>query len=285
MFARTLIIFATLAGSPALAQTVKLDVIASFSILADLVRQAGGDRVDVTALVGENSDAHVYQPKPADVARIGKARLIIINGLGFEGWADRLIKSSKYRGERVIATRGVNALRVRNATDPHAWQDPQNVNIYIGNIREGLINADPAGASDYNLRTDSYRAEIDRLDAEIKAAWSAIPREQRKIITSHDAFAYYANAFGVTFLSPQGVSTESEPSARDVAALIRQIKQENTKAIFIENISNRRLIDRIVAETGVKIGGTLYSDALGGDVKTWADMMRHNTKLLTEALR
>ena len=285
MFARTLIILATLAGSPALAQTAKIDVIASFSILADLVKQAGGDRVEVTALVGENSDAHVYQPKPADVARIGKARLIVINGLGFEGWADRLIKSSKYQGERVIATRGIKALRVRNATDPHAWQDPQNVKIYIGNIRESLINADPAGAADYNLRASAYLAEIDELDAEIKAAWSAIPREQRKIITSHDAFAYYANAFGVTFLSPQGVSTESEPSARDVAALIRQIKQEKTKAIFIENISNRRLIDRITAEAGVKIGGTLYSDALGGDIKTWADMMRHNTKLLTEALR
>ena len=273
-------------ATQASAQTAgKIDVIASFSILADLVREVGGDRVEVTALVGENSDAHVYQPKPADVARIGKSKLVVINGLGFESWADRLVKSAKFQGERLVASRGVKALKVRNAIDPHAWQDPENIKIYIGNIRDALTKIDPAGSADYQARATSYLAEVEKADKEIRAAWATIPKEQRRVITSHDAFAYYADAFDVVFMSPQGVSTESEPSARDVAALIRQIKQEKTKAIFIENMSNRRLMDAITAETGAKIGGTLYSDALGGEARTWLAMMRHNTKLLTETLR
>ncbi len=290
MFNKLLTILTLSAGllaSPSQAQTEggKLEVIASFSILADLVKQVGGARVEVTALVGENSDAHVYQPKPADVARIGKARLIVINGLGFEGWADRLVKSSRFQGDRLVASRGVKALKVRNAIDPHAWQDPDNIKIYIDNIRQALIAVDPAGSADYNAQSAAFLAEVEKINKDVKAAWEAIPREKRKIITSHDAFAYYADAFNVIFTSPQGVSTESEPGARDVAVLIRQIKQENAKAIFVENMSNRRLMDSIVAETGAKIGGTLYSDALGGEVKTWTDMMRHNTRMLTEALK
>lgn len=274
-----------LAGS-ALSQTPeKIDVIASFSIVADFVKQVGGERVQVTALVGENSDAHVYQPRPSDVARIGKAKLVVINGLGFENWADRLVKSAKFKGEGLVASRGVKALKVRNAIDPHAWQDPENVKIYVANIRDALSKVDPAGASTYQANATAYLAEIDKLDQEIKAAWAEIPKEQRRVITSHDAFAYYADAYDVLFFSPQGVSTESEPSARDVAALVRQIKQEKAKAVFIENMSSRRLIDSIASETGAKIGGTLYSDALGGDVKTWLEMMRHNTRLLTGALK
>lgn len=269
-----------------LAQTAdRIDVIASFSILADLVKQIGGERVQVTALVGENSDAHVYQPKPADVARIGKAKLMVINGLGFESWADRLVRSAKFQGERLVASRGVKALKVRNAVDPHAWQDPENVKIYVTNIRDSLSKIDAAGASVYAANTTAFLGEIDKLDKEIKAAWAPIPREQRRVITSHDSFAYYADAFDVIFLSPQGVSTESEPSARDVATLVRQIRQEKAKAVFIENMSSRRLIESISADTGAKVGGTLYSDALGGEVKTWLDMMRHNTRLLTQALR
>lgn len=263
----------------------KIEVIASFSILADLVKQVGGDRVEVVALVGENSDAHVYQPRPADVARLGKAKLIVINGLGFESWADRLVKSAKFQGERLVASRGVKALKVRNAIDPHAWQDPENVKVYIANIRDTLARIDPAGAETYRTRATAYLAEIERLEGEIKSAWATIPREQRRVITSHDSFAYYADAFDVVFFSPQGVSTESEPSARDVANLVRQIKQEKARAVFIENMSSKRLIESISADTGAKIGGTLYSDALGGEVKTWLDMMRHNTKLLTEALK
>jgi zinc/manganese transport system substrate-binding protein len=266
-------------------QADRIDVIASFSILADLVKQVGGERVQVTALVGENSDAHVYQPKPADVARIGKAKLMIINGLGFESWADRLVRSAKFQGERLVASRGVKALKVRNAIDPHAWQDPENVKIYVTNIRDSLSKIDAAGASAYAANATAFLGEIDKLDKEIKAAWAPIPREQRRVITSHDSFAYYADAFDVIFLSPQGVSTESEPSARDVATLVRQIKQEKAKAVFIENMSSRRLIESISADTGAKVGGTLYSDALGGEVKTWLDMMRHNTRLLTQALR
>ena len=172
-----------LAGS-ALSQTPeKIDVIASFSIVADFVKQVGGERVQVTALVGENSDAHVYQPRPSDVARIGKAKLVVINGLGFENWADRLVKSAKFKGEGLVASRGVKALKVRNAIDPHAWQDPENVKIYVANIRDALSKVDPAGASTYQANATAYLAEIDKLDQEIKAAWAEIPKEQRRVIT------------------------------------------------------------------------------------------------------
>lgn len=278
------LIFAGLA--PAAAQTSpKVEVVASFSILADFVRQVGGERVEVTALVGLDSDAHVYQPKPADVARIGKARLMVINGLGFEGWADRLVKSAQFKGEGLIASRGVKALKVRGAVDPHAWQDPANVKVYIANIRDALTGVDPDGASGYASRAEAYIAKIDRLDAEIRAAWAGVPKDQRRVITSHDAFAYYADAFDVIFIAPQGVSTETEPNARDVAALVRQIKREKAKAVFIENMSSRRLIESISRETGARIGGTLYSDALSSDAKTWLEMMRHNTKLLVEAVK
>lgn len=272
--------------APLMAQAgAKIDVVVSFSILADFVRQIGGDRVDVTALVGEDSDAHVFQPKPADVARIGKAKLIVINGLGFESWADRLVRSAKFQGERLVASRGVKALKVRNAIDPHAWQDPDNVKIYIANIRDALTKIDPAGASAYQDNASAYLRAIEKLQEEIKAAWAEIPPAQRRVIVSHDSFAYYADAFDVVFMSPQGVSTESEPSAREIANLIRQIRKENVRAVFMENMSNRRLIERIAAETGAKVGGTLYSDALGGEVRTWLDMMRHNTRLLTTTLR
>lgn len=272
------------AQTPA-APSAKIEVVASFSILADFVAQVGGDRVEVTALVGPDSDAHVYQPRPADVARIGKAKMMVINGLGFEGWADRLVKSAKFQGEGLVASRGVKALRVRGAIDPHAWQDPANVKIYIANIRDALTKIDPEGASAYASRATAYIGEIDKLDAEIRAAWSAVPKDQRRIITSHDAFAYYADAFDVIFIAPQGVSTESEPNARDVAALVRQIKREKAKAVFIENMSSRRLIESVSKETGAKIGGTLYSDALGAGAKTWLEMMRNNTRLLVGSLQ
>jgi zinc/manganese transport system substrate-binding protein len=289
---------------PSLAQaTERIKVVTSFSILADLVRQIGGERVDVTTLVGPDADAHAFQPTPADSKTLRGANLIIINGLGFEGWADRLVKASGYKGARLVASKGLKALAAdhdhghdkkggkdheNGRYDPHAWQDAANVKVFVANIRDALIGADPPGRARYEAAAASYLNQLDVLDAEIKAAFAAIPKERRKVITHHDAFAYYGDAYGIAFVAPQGVTGESEPSAGAVAQLIRQIKREKIKAVFVENISNDKLVDRIVKETGARIGGRLYSDALSagnGPASTYLDMMRHNTRLIAAAMK
>ena len=277
----------------------KVRVVASFSIIADLVRQVGGDRVEVTGLVGPNTDMHVFQPAPADAKKVLDANLVVINGLGLEGWADRLVKASGYKGPTVVASKGVKALaaaddghghshggKVRN--DPHAWQDVANVKVYVANIRDGLAAVDAEGKAAYDAAAASYLQSLDSLEAEIRAAYADVPKAKRRVITSHDAFAYYGKAYGIDFVAPQGVGGDTEPTAKDVANLIRQIKSEKVKAVFVENISNPRLIERIAKETGASVGGTLYSDALsetGGPAASYADMMRHNTKLLSDAMK
>lgn len=278
------VLAAIAAPTTSLAQAGKIEVVASFSILADLVRQVGGDRVSVRSIVPSNTDAHVYEPKPADVAAVGRAKLVVINGLGFEAWADRIVRAANYSGERLVASRGIRALSVRGTTDPHAWQDVANVKTYIGNIRDALSKVDPAGATGYASRAASYGAQLDRLDAEIKASFARIPQARRKIVTSHDAFHYFGDAYDVVFLAPQGVSTEAQPSAKDVAALIRQIKEEGIRAVFIENMTNGRVVQQIAAETGIKVGGTLYADALGGSASSYIAMMRHNARTIAGAL-
>jgi len=277
-------------------------VVASFSILADIVRQIGADRVAVTSLVPPDADAHVYQPTPADSKALAGAALVVLNGLGFEGWADRLVKASGYKRPVVIATKGLKTLAAADHdgagnqdhkhghdhdSDPHAWQDVTNVKTYVANIRDALIAADPAGASAYRARAEAYLADLAQLDGSIRSAYAAIPEARRTIITHHDAFGYYGKAYGIKFIAPQGVTGDSEPSARDVAALIRQIRKEKAKAVFVENINSGRLIEQIVRDTGVAIGGKLYSDALsaaGGPASTYIDMMRHNTRLMSDAL-
>lgn len=291
-------------GIPSLAHAAeRIKVVTSFSIIGDLVRQIGGERVAVTTLIGPDADAHVFQPTPADSKSLLDAGLIVINGLGFEGWADRLVKASGYKGARLVASKGLKALAAdddhahdskggtdhgHGRYDPHAWQDVANVKIYVANIRDALIAVDAAGRAHYEAAAASYLRQLDALDAEIKAAFAAIPKERRKIITHHDAFAYYGDAYGVTFLAPQGVTGEAEPSAGALAQLIRQIKREKIKAVFVENLSNDKLVDRLVKETGARLGGRLYSDALsavGGPASTYLDMMRHNTRLMVEALK
>ncbi len=291
-------------GIPSLAHAAeRIKVVTSFSIIGDLVRAVGGERVAVTTLIGPDADAHVFQPTPADSKSLLDASLIVINGLGFEGWADRLVKASGYKGARLVASKGLKALAAdddhahdskggkdhgHGRYDPHAWQDVANVKIYVANIRDALIAADAAGRAHYEAAAASYLKQLDALDAEIKAAFAAIPKERRKIITHHDAFAYYGDAYGVTFLAPQGVTGEAEPSAGALAQLIRQIKREKIKAVFVENLSNDKLVDRLVKETGARLGGRLYSDALsavGGPASTYLDMMRHNTRLMVEALK
>ncbi len=266
-------------------QGAKVDVLASFSIVADLVRQVGGERVNVRSIVALSQDPHDFEPTPNDVRRVMKAQLIVINGLGFEPWADRFLKVANFAGERLVASRGVKALSVRGAVDPHAWQDVENVKLYIANIRDALTKVDPRGASDYARNASLYDRELDALHREIKAAFASIPKERRKVITSHDAFSYFGDAYDVVFVAPQGVSSIAEPSARDVARIIQQIREERIRAIFLENALPQRLARQISSETGVKIAGKLYADVLGDNILTYAQMMRHNYKAILTALR
>jgi len=264
-----------------------LPVVASFSILADLARNIGGPRVAVAALVGPDSDAHVYEPGAADGRTLARARLVIVNGLGFEGWMDRLIRASKTTASVVVASASVAPRKLEGGADPHAWQDPGNVKIYVANIRDALIAADPQGAADYRTRAADYLARLDALDAEIKAKIAAIPAGRRKIVSTHDAFGYFSARYGLEFIAPEGVSTEAEPGARDVARIIETIKKTGAGALFLENMASPRLMRRIAAETGAKIRGSLYSDALSapdGPAPGYIDMMRHNVKELTDAL-
>jgi zinc/manganese transport system substrate-binding protein len=270
---------------PARAEPPK--VVASFSILGDLVRNVGGSGVVVATLVGPDSDAHVYSPTPADAKKIADAKLIVVNGLGFEGWLPRLVQSAGSKAKIVTATEGIAPLRLGSDADPHAWQSVGNTKIYVGNIRDALAAADPAGAGQYRASAEAYLAKLDALDREVRDAVAKIPPGRRKVISTHNAFGYFAAAYGIEFIAPLGVSTESEPSARDIAKIITQIRQAKIPAVFLENVSDPRLIQRISAETGAKVGGTLYSDGLTGekgDAPTYIDMVRHNIKALTRAL-
>ena len=270
----------------AAAQTEKLPVVASFSIIGDFVRQVGGDRVAVTVLVGPDGDAHVYQPTPADARRIAQAEVIFVNGLGFEGWLERLVNAAKGKGTAVPLGKGVAARAGDEGTDPHAWQDVANAKIYVAEIRDALSAANPAGADAYRANASAYLAKLDALDAEIVKIFDAIPKERRRVVSTHDAFGYFSARYGVAFIAPQGVSTETEASARDIARIIDAVKQHKVGAVFLENISDPRLARRIAAETRAKVGGTLYSDALsapGGDGANYIDMMRHNVRELTQA--
>jgi zinc/manganese transport system substrate-binding protein len=271
---------------PAHAQN-RLNVVASFSILGDFAGNVGGDRVSVTTLVGPNGDVHVYTPAPADAKKIADAKLVVINGLGLEGWLPRLVQSSGGKATIVTASQGVAPRKLGSDADPHAWQSVANAKIYVANIRDALVAADPADAGIFRANAESYLAKLDALDREVRAAIAQIPPPRRKVISTHDAFGYFASAYGIEFIAPQGVSTESEASARDIAGIITQIKTAKIPAVFLENISDPRLMRRIATETGARVGGTLYSDSLTdekGDAPTYIDMVRHNIKALTSAL-
>ncbi|MGH6865090.1 MAG: metal ABC transporter substrate-binding protein [Methyloceanibacter sp.] len=293
----------------------KIETVASFSIIGDMVRQVGGDRVEVTTLVGPNGDAHVFSPTPADAAMLAKADVFFVNGLGFEGWMDRLEKSSGFQGRTVVASKGVEPLTMAEegghnhgaaegnhdehakhenyeqsesaVADPHAWQSLANGKIYVANIRDGLIAADPDGKSVYEANAAKYLDAIEKEEDAVKAAIAKLPPARRRIITSHDAFGYFGDAYGLEIIAPEGVNTESEASAHDVAKIILQIRTEHIPAVFIENVTDRRLLDQIASETEARIGGVLYSDALSdadGPAPTYLDMFRHNIGTLTAAL-
>jgi zinc/manganese transport system substrate-binding protein len=285
---------------PAAAQIAdKLKVVATFSILGDMVRNVGGERVEVATLVGPNGDAHVYSPTPADGRRLTEAKIVFTNGLKFEGWIDRLVKSSGTGAEKVEAAKGVKPLKGEEeghrhghdhghgGSDPHAWQSIGNAKIYVANIRDAMIAADEAGKATYQANAASYLKRLDEVEAEVKGLVAKIPPERRRIITSHDAFGYFEEAYGIDVVAPQGVSTESEASAKDVARIIQQIKRERIAAVFVENVSDARLMERIAKETGATIGSRVYSDALSepnGPAGTYIDMMRHNIRAFSAAL-
>jgi zinc/manganese transport system substrate-binding protein len=268
----------------------KLKVLASFSILGDFVNNVGGDRVEVATLVGPNGNAHVYAPSPADAKKVADAKLVFVNGLGFEGWLERLVKAAGGKARIVVATKGI-APRERAGdhghADPHAWQSVPNAKIYVGNIRDALVAADPAGKAAYEANAAAYLAKLDALEREVRDVIAGIPADRRKVITSHDAFGYFEAAYGIAFIAPQGVSTEAEASAKDVAAIIAQIKKQKVPAVFLENVTDPRLVEQIARETGAKVGGVLYSDALTGargDAPTYIELIRHNLRQLAAAL-
>ena len=287
-----------LAATPMARAQEKLPVVASFSILGDFVREIGAERVAVTTLVGPNGDAHVYSPSPADAKSVAAAKLIVVNGLKFEGWLPRLIKSSGAKGVVATATTGIKPIEAEEEghakgahdhghDDPHAWQSVPNAKVYIANIRDALSAADPSGKAVYETNASAYLAKLDAVDGEVRAAVARIPADRRKAITSHDAFGYFSKTYGIAFIAPQGVSTEAEASAKDVARIIRQIKTQKIPAVFLENISNPRLIEQMARESGARIGGQLFSDALSdasGPAGTYIQMMKHNISEIEKAL-
>ena len=284
----------------------KLPVVASFSILADMVREVGGDLVEVTSLVGPNADAHGFEPTPSDAKRLAHAKLVVVNGLNFEGWTNRLIKSSGYKGEVVTASKGVKTIPLPSRSqkdsashghshghnhgdiDPHAWQSLDNAKIYVKNISAGLLRALPGKSEQIKAREQAYLQRLEEMNEKTRAAFAAIPTEKRRAITSHDAFGYLARAYGIQFFSPQGWSTDREASAADVARINRQIRDQKITALFVEQSSDSRLLERIAKDTGVKIGGTLYSDALsapGTEADTYLKMYAYNVDTLVKGLQ
>ncbi|MDA9432460.1 metal ABC transporter substrate-binding protein [Bradyrhizobium sp. CCBAU 51627] len=283
---RILLCMLLLIASP-LHAAERLNVVASFSILGDFVRNVGGDRLNLTTLVGADGDVHVYTPAPGDAKRIAEAKLVIVNGLGLEGWLPRLVQSSGSKAQMVTASDGITPLKLGSAADPHAWQSVPNAEVYVTDIANALAAVDPEDAELFHARSRAYLEKLEALDREVREAVGKIPPERRKVISTHDAFGYFAAEYGIQFIAPLGVSTATEPSARDIASIISQIRTQKIPAVFLENISDDRLIRRIAAETGVKVGGTLISDGLTGEkgpAPTYIDMVRHNIKALTSAL-
>ncbi|SKA02415.1 zinc ABC transporter substrate-binding protein AztC [Consotaella salsifontis] len=307
------IVITLMTGAVSTASAAELNVVASFSVIADFAKNVGGDRVKITTLVGPNGDAHVYEPKPADAAAIADADVVLANGLQLEGFLPRLIEASGTKAPVVELTKGGKMLpnpedehhhegeaaaedhdhaaeethehghHHHGEFDPHAWQSVANAEIYVKNIADAFCKADPAGCDTYKANAATYEAKLEALDKEVRDAVAEIPETKRTIITSHDAFGYFQDAYGLKFLAPEGISTESEASAADVAALVKQVKEDKASAVFVENVTNPRMIEQIAKETGLKVGGELYSDALSdesGPASTYIDMMRHNVETI-----
>ena len=274
-----LLVMASSAGVSA-QESAPLRVVATFSILGDMVQQIAGDRVALTTIVGPNTDAHSFEPTPVHAKALAEAQVVVLNGLDFEAWLPRLLQASGFKGRQILASRGVTPRLLgedqhedakaheahghdrASGVDPHAWQSLLNGQIYAQNIADGLSSADPSNRAYYQKRAKSYIAEMKLLHEEIKAMLAAIPPERRKVITSHDAFGYFAEAYDIQFISALGFSSGAEPSARDIAAIIEQARKEGVSALFLENATNPRLVEQIARETGAQTDGILYPDAL-----------------------
>ncbi|BDG71052.1 metal ABC transporter solute-binding protein, Zn/Mn family [Roseomonas fluvialis] len=301
---------ALLPAGRALAQAAPMPVVASFSLLGDMTARIGGDRIALRVIAGPDVDSHGFQPRPSDVAALRDARVVVRNGLGFDGWMDRLVRSAGFRGQVATTTDGItprsmaahahnhahggaerrqgHSVGPRTVPDPHAWQDLRLGQIYVRNIAGGLAAADPGGEALYRANAEAFAARLATLDAWVRAQVAAVPEPRRVVVTSHDAFGYFGAAYGIRFLAPQGVSTESEPSAAEVARLIRQIRDQRITAVFMENMANPATLRRVAAEAGVAVGGRLYADALSGPSGPAPDyeaMFRHNVGLLVPAMR
>ncbi|MCQ4348075.1 metal ABC transporter substrate-binding protein [Pseudomonas stutzeri] len=288
---RALLVVLTLLLPLPLHAADKPQVVTSFSILADLTREIGGEHIELSNLVGPDEDAHVFEPSPDNVRTLLKADLIVANGLGFEPWLERLLASSEARGQRIDASRGVLPLWLEEdgekVADPHAWQSLSNAELYVRNIAQALSELDPARANAYAANRDAYLAKLHALLKEANARLASLPASRRKVVTSHDAFGYLGQAWQLQFVAPQGLSTHGEPSAAEVAALIRQLRTEGVRAVFVENIRDPRLVRQIAEEAGARVGGTLYSDALAasGPASTYLGMYQHNLDTLLAALQ
>lgn len=274
------------------AAATDIDAVASFTVLADIASEIGGTHLHIRSLVGPNGDPHVYEPTPQDAAALSQADLIFVNGLGLEGWIDRLISASGTKGKVVVASDGIAVRHMsedgREIPDPHAWNSAANGAVYAANIARALIAADPADAADYRANDSRYEAELRALDAWAHREVETIPAGRREVITSHDAFGYMGAAYGIEFRAPIGFSTEAEPSASEVAALIDQIKRDKIKAVFLENSNDPRLVEQIAAATGARLGGTLYAEALsppGGPAPTYVEMFRYDIETLVAGMR
>jgi zinc/manganese transport system substrate-binding protein len=283
---------------PASAQT-PMKAVATFSILGDLLAEVAGDKIELSVVVGPDIDAHAYQPRPTDARALAEAKVLVSNGLGFEGWIDRLAKAAPFKGKAIVATAGVATLKAGaghghshghshgHGPDPHCWQDVQRARTYVANIAKGLAEADPANAAYYRERAQAFDRRLVDLDAWVKAEIAKVPADKRRAITGHDSFRYFSSAYGVKFQSPRGYNTSSEPSARDVATLIREVREQRIKALFVENMTNPGLIDQIARESGAVVGPRLYTDALSGPdgpAPTYEKMMRHNVTALVAGM-
>jgi zinc/manganese transport system substrate-binding protein len=298
---RVLLVLGALAVAPlpAAAQP-RLKVVATFSILADMVANVGGDRVEMSVLVGPDADAHTYQPTPAEARVLAASQVLVLNGLGFEGWIDRLAAAAPFRGRRIVASEGVTPLTAKAGghhhghshaakpvQDPHCWQDLACGQRYVANIGAGLAAADPSNAVAYRERAEAYARKLAELDAWVRAQIATVPVAKRRAITGHDSFGYFARAYGVEFRAPAGINTQSEPSAREVANLIAQIRREGIRAVFMENMTNPVMIQQVARDAGAVVGPTLYVDALskvGGPADSYEKMFRHNVLALVTAM-
>ena len=276
-------------AAPASAET--LNVVASFTVLADVVKHVGGDHVKVSSLVGPNGDPHEFEPSPADAKTLNAAKVVFVSGEGLEGWMDRLISASGYKGTPVIASEGINTRTMvddgKTVTDPHVWNSPVNVKIWVANIETALSSADPADAADFRANAERYTKILTELDAYAHSKFDKIPDDRRKVLTSHDAFGYFGREYKVSFLSPLGVSTETEASAAEVAKLIEQIKTEHVKTYFFENSNDPRLVGQVAKATGAEPGGELYVESLSkadGPASTYERMFRYNVDQLVAAM-